>query len=331
MFSFRRKSEKEKLGLIGADPTDIRDYQLASIQPKVVFLPNEIKLRDKMTSVQNQNWGTCTSHMADGIAEYSNSLEYKKEIKLSQKFIYYNTKKISGLWTTQGDYLRNALKAVCDYGAPLEEDFPDVKRNSWEEYIKDVPSIDIYEKAKKYKGKTFWSVGTSLDDFMQAIFQQNAPVGFGMMWYEGYRNIKNDGKLPLPSGKEIGGHAVDGVDWEMERFWVRNSWGTNWGNNGYFYIPFNEFGKHTIWNAWVMLDEEAPEQLTGWAAGKYLKRTGAEFKAGEEVTPIYSLNLREKPTIKSDKVTLMKPGWKCEIIEGGIDADGYTWWRIKII
>jgi len=329
MIWFWRK--KEELGLLGPDPVDIRDFQLAEIQPKVVALPDVFSLRDKMTSIQKQNWGTCTSHMADAIAEYWNSLEYHKEIKLAQKFIYYNTKKISGLWTIQGDYLRNAFKSVVKYGACLEETFPDIRRKTWEEYIKDVPPPEAYQEAEKFKGKTFWAVTKGLDSFRQAIYQNKTPIGFGMRWYESYRDIGQDGKLPLPGGKELGGHAVVGVDWEYEKFWVRNSWGKKWGNKGYFYIPFNEFDKHEIWNAYVLLDIQRPK-IEGWVAGKYLRETGLRFHSGDKVKSVFSkwrLRIRENPGLNTKQIDWLKPGEIAEILEGGIRKDGYVWWKIR--
>jgi len=327
---FSNKKNKEQLGLLGPDPKDIRDYQLSSIQKEVVSLPNEFILINKMTSIQSQNWGTCTSHMADGLKEFFDSQEYYKEIKLSQKFIYHNTKKISGLWNIEGDYLRNALLSVCRYGAPLETIYPDIKRNTWEEYVKEEPSSEVYIEAEKYKGDTFWSVGRTIDEFRQAIFQQQAPIGFGMMWYESYRNIKSDGILPIASGNAIGGHAVIAVDWVNEKLRCRNSWGEDWGENGYFYVPFSEFTKHDIWDAWILTDIIKQEEITGWAAENYLTEISPRFHIGDIITPTNNLNLREKPTTNSAKITLLNPGQQLEVLEGGIEANGYRWWKILV-
>lgn len=317
-------------GVIGKDPYDQKDYQLISIQPKLVSLPDGFNLINKMTSVQKQNYGSCTAHMADGLKEFFDSQEYHKEIKLSQRFIYHNTKKISGLWNIEGDYLRNALLSVCRYGAPLEEVYPDDPKNNWEEYVKEEPSAEIYKEAEKYKGDTFWSVGKTLDNFRQAIFQQKAPIGFGMMWYESYRNIGKDGILPLASGKELGGHAIDVVDWINDKLRCRNSWGINWGENGYFYIPFSEFAKHDIWDAWILTDIVKQEEITGWAAENYLTEISPRFHIGDIITPTHKLNLREKPTTNSAKITLLGPGQQLEVLEGGIEANGYKWWNIKV-
>jgi len=323
--------KKVELGLLSRDPTDIRDYQLAEIQTPVE-LPEEFDLRDKMTSTQRQNWGTCTANMADGVKEFWDKKEYGREIKLSQKFIYINTKKISGLWNTQGDYLRNAFKAVCDYGACLEETFPDIKRNTWEEYIKDVPSDEAYKEAEKYKGKTFWAVGSTLEDFRQAIFQNKCPVGFGMMWDKSYYvPAPADARLSLPSGVELGGHAVICVGWTKDKLWFKNSHGTDWGLNGYAYIPFSEFEKHDIWNAYILTDRIEPplSKIEGWVAIEYLRQFQG-FKAGTKVAPVYNLNLRIKPAVESQKLITLKRNQECEVLSDEvIDANGYKWQKIR--
>ena len=325
MWFFRRKNYT---GVLAKDPVDVRDYQLSSIQPKGIDLPEEFDLRGVMPSIQHQNWGTCTSHGVDAIKEFLDSKQYGKVIKLSQKFIYINTKRISGLWNIQGDYVRNALKSVCQYGACLEETFPDIKRLSWNAYVKDVPSEEAYKEAEKYKGKTFWAVGKELEDFRQAIYQQKAPITFSMMWNSSYNKVASDGKLALPSG-EAGGHAMACAGWTKDKLWVHNSWGTNFGEDGYFYIPFDEFNKHNIWNAYILLDKEAVKDLTGWVANKYLKQSEG-FKLGTKVVPTYRLNLRTKPTTNSAKIITLKRGQQCEVIDNEvINAQGLKWQKIK--
>ncbi|MFH0772349.1 MAG: C1 family peptidase, partial [Candidatus Omnitrophota bacterium] len=48
--------------------------------------------------------------------------------------------------------------------------------------------------------------------------------------------------VPMPKKKEraIGGHAVMAVGYNRstERFIVRNSWGKDWGKDGYCTMPF---------------------------------------------------------------------------------------------
>ena len=61
--------------------------------------------------------------------------------------------------------------------------------------------------------------------------------------------------MPFPTEKMIGGHAVMcvGYDDKKESFIILNSWGTNWGDNGYFYMPY-KFITKTEWcdDFWVL-------------------------------------------------------------------------------
>ena len=46
--------------------------------------------------------------------------------------------------------------------------------------------------------------------------------------------------MPDLNSEPEGGHAVMCVGYDDERgvFIVRNSWGTGWGDGGYFYMPY---------------------------------------------------------------------------------------------
>jgi len=46
--------------------------------------------------------------------------------------------------------------------------------------------------------------------------------------------------MPQPGEQVLGGHAVLAVGYDdaQQRFLVRNSWGTGWGMQGYFTMPY---------------------------------------------------------------------------------------------
>jgi len=46
--------------------------------------------------------------------------------------------------------------------------------------------------------------------------------------------------MPGPTEHVVGGHAVMAVGYDDagQQFIIRNSWGTSWGQAGYFLIPY---------------------------------------------------------------------------------------------
>ncbi len=68
---------------------------------------------------------------------------------------------------------------------------------------------------------------------------------FGFTVYESFetQQVANTGIVPMPASGEkvLGGHAVVTVGYNDsdQRFIARNSWGTNWGQQGYFTIPYD--------------------------------------------------------------------------------------------
>lgn len=67
--------------------------------------------------------------------------------------------------------------------------------------------------------------------------------------------------LPKPSEKQVGGHAVlaVGYDEQTERMLVRNSWGADWGIEGYFTMPYDYISNDNLaddfWTLRALEDE----------------------------------------------------------------------------
>lgn len=253
-YSMENNIQEFNTGLLGRDPKDKKDYLLSEVQPVGVELPVDYLLKDKQTPVQTQNgYGICYGMATTGIAEFWNSAEYSTFINLSERFTAHFTKVLSGRWDVQGDYFRYAVKAVCDYGICKEDRWPNDFSLSWDDFIKPEPTEDIKKEAEEFKGKTYWRVNPDIESLKQAIYQNQTPVLIGMNWFSSYNITPQDGHLPLPSGNQSG-HAIICVGWENNKLYFKNSWGLTYGNQGYFYIPFNEFDKHDIWDVWILLD-----------------------------------------------------------------------------
>jgi hypothetical protein len=56
-------------------------------------------------------------------------------------------------------------------------------------------------------------------------------------------------------GDMLGGHAMSIVGWNEDGFIIRNSWGTDWGSNGYTIFPYIHWGMQ--WEIWTTVDAES--------------------------------------------------------------------------
>jgi C1A family cysteine protease len=325
----KRQDKRLPLGLLGPDKKDPRDYRIGEVQGETVVLPSEFNLRSQMTPVKNQYpLGICYQMAATAVKEFWDAKEVGYPIDLSERFGVYNTKQISGIWYTQGDYAQNALKAICDFGACLEFDYTTDTSLDWNTFAKTRPNDLLFQKAKEFKGLTYWRVDHTVEMFKQTIYQQKAPILVGLSWDKAYNIPYLGGKLPLPSGVNVGGHFVTCVGWDSLGLWFKNSWGREWGESGYFYIPESEFEKHNIWDAYVLLDLPKKEPIEGWIAIKYV--SGVAYGTGSAIKTTTDVSLRQEAGLKGNRLAIIKKGKQLEVVSNEVKvADGYMWQKVK--
>ena len=223
------------------DLPDQRDFRFRSVAPPVSGpLPASVDLRPLCPPVQDQGeLGSCTAHAWAGAVGFC---EYRDKIKRwdpSRLFIYYNERAIEGtISQDSGSELRDGAKALAQYGVCPEPEWP---YNTGRFAAK--PSKVCFSDAAKRKIQGYYRVNQVLSD-MQGCLAQGYPFVLGFSVYESFESeaVAQSGIVPMPDQSEqlLGGHAVlcVGYDTAKQLFLVRNSWGTSWGQKGYFWIPF---------------------------------------------------------------------------------------------
>jgi len=102
--------------------------------------------------------------------------------------------------------------------------------------------------AKFYKCQNYYGIVNDPQQIMIEIYKWG-PVVSAMEVYPDFYNWnpqKNDTEIYTWNGKgtQIAGHAIEIVGWGETQgtpfWWVKNSWGTEWGLNGYFKIVRGE-------------------------------------------------------------------------------------------
>jgi cysteine peptidase C len=80
---------------------------------------------------------------------------------------------------------------------------------------------------------------------MAEEIKTNGPIYMSMQVYEDFRSYKS-GVYYINSTQRLGGHAVKIHGWgyddeKQSYYWIAaNSWGTTWGEQGFFNIGFNQ-------------------------------------------------------------------------------------------
>jgi C1A family cysteine protease len=183
--------------------------------------------------------GSCTANAIAGAIEFDQRKQRRTEFIPSRLFIYYNERVIEGTVSQDsGAQIRDGIKSVATIGAPPETDWP---------YAIGVfakkPPQKAYSDAKSDVVSSYSRVTQDLMQ-MRGCLATGFPFVFGFTVYESFESeaVAQTGMVPMPGSTEAvkGGHAVVSVGYDDTRrlFYVRNSWGSSWGDNGYCYMPY---------------------------------------------------------------------------------------------
>ena len=77
---------------------------------------------------------------------------------------------------------------------------------------------------------------------LKSALQATQFVGLAVDWDESWYEPSRDGTLPPPSGQIAGGHIFDVAGWQdptRAALRCQNSWGTEWGDGGFFWLPYS--------------------------------------------------------------------------------------------
>lgn len=225
------------------DLPDHRDHMYAAPSAILSELPLKVDLRDKFQfpPVYNQgDLGSCTANAIAAAIEFERINQNLPDFTPSRLFIYYNERVIEGTVNSDcGAQIRDGIRTVAEQGACSETDWPyDIANFATQ------PSPQCYVDARKDKVVLYTRLSNILTQ-MKGCLASGYPFVFGFSVYTSFESqeVAQSGNAPMPSPGEQceGGHAVlaVGYDDSLQRFIIRNSWGPNWGMQGYFTLPYS--------------------------------------------------------------------------------------------
>ena len=235
------------------DLPDARDHLFSAPQIALAALPPSADLRGMCPPVYNHGQiGSCTANAIGAAFEFELAKQGLPDFMPSRLFIYYNERAMEGhAPLDSGAQIRDGVKSVATLGVCSEDEWPyddtpaTYDGGPFPAGARDgeKPADQCYKDALSNRATTYSRVVRDLDQ-MRGCLAAGYPFVFGFTVYESFESaeVARSGVVPMPAPGEqvMGGHAVlaVGYDDSAQVFTVRNSWGTGWGQAGYFTMPY---------------------------------------------------------------------------------------------
>jgi C1A family cysteine protease len=201
------------------------------------LLPKFIDLRKKFPPVYDQGYlASCTACALCSIIQY-----LQPKFQGSRLFLYYNERKLeNNIPDDTGATLSSGIECLLKYGVCPESMWPYVINKF---AVK--PDDKCYVNALEHQALKVNNINETLQTMKSSLANGN-PFVVGFLVYQSFEsiNVIRTGIVPMPNMKKeqvLGGHAVVCVGYnDLSQKWImRNSWGSSWGDKGYFYLPYN--------------------------------------------------------------------------------------------
>ena len=322
----------------GVDPATYAQYQIINPYGDLLGapggearLPESIDLSGSFPTPGNQGaqhscvgWAT-----AYALKSYQEKVEINWELNrqehlFSPAFVY-NQIKVGDC--SEGSLISDALNLFKNTGAATWDKMP---YNDTE--CGTPPSSAALQQAASFKIRN-WGTLRGIEA-IKAELANHRPVVIGIPVYDSFQQLRGANSVyNTLSGANQGGHAVTIVGYDDNRyggaFKVINSWGTGWGDNGYFWLTYDLHAREgVIQQAYAAEDAENsvnPQpvdptpppvnlpnlRITSWnatydnrpgGAGQLQWRVGNTGTAPAPAGAYVNLMLSDNPTITSSDI-----------------------------
>ncbi len=282
-------SKEYYMGLVFDD----KEYQNTPTTAKLLtrdleFLPPSVSLKAYAPTVGNQGrTGTCTSwataYGARTILESINkNRKYSHQTDsavFSPSYIYNQIRRDRGC--KNGTNIGRALRLIEYQGV--------AKLNKFAFNCNKIVTNKDKRNAKAYRIKDYKTLFTLYDTnkiqpVKKALSQKN-PVIIGMRTPKSFSYAK-DIWQPTQNDyykRKLGGHAMVVIGYDDNKyggsFQLMNSWGTEWGNNGFTWIRYRDF-KYFVKYAYEMIPNPPPQEPIRLGGElKFMDLKGNEMRA----------------------------------------------------
>ncbi len=237
-------------------------------------LPLGVDLRGYLSPVvDHSTTASCAVDAIVAAAAYLIKRHQQQEVSFSSWFLYYNARILSGAITEStaedaGVNFAQAMQALQQQGL-CPPDF-------WQDHpatINEKPPETAYQGIVPFSWEQPQKITTDLDCLKQ-VLAWGYPIALGFVIFESLGEVAEDGVVAFPEVDRedfLGSHALLLVGYSDidEVVIARNTWGSNWGDRGYCYLPYEYFRQpDLLGDAWILRQhQDLPASQDHWLNG----------------------------------------------------------------
>ena len=235
---------KDRVLNVRPDPPDIRDRMY---EPSLFPLKAELAPLEGDEILDQGEEGACTGF---GLAAAINALLRRQNRggrAVSARMLYEMAKRHDE-WPGQdydGSSCRGAIRGWANMGVCPDADWPHDPRRP--------DSRLTIDRAKVARGTTlgaYYRLRPNVTDYHAALNEVGV-LYVSALVHDGWNAPRGRPAVIRPSSKSIGGHAFALVGYNDRGFWVQNSWGPGWGQNGRALWLYEDWLEH-VTDGWVV-------------------------------------------------------------------------------
>lgn len=268
--AIKEQNARHAIGAAAGKKANAKSFHSALLGEVPPDAAHDLRATGSFSPVEDQgDIGSCTAQAVIGLVEYLLNEGGVRGQDMSRMFLYRVTRKLLGWTGDTGAYIRSTIKAMALFGCPPEHEWPYVRENLDAE-----PDAYHYSFAQSFRALTYARIDqgsdreATLDTLKRTLFD-GFPVAFGFPVYDSINSIaETNGIVPFPTARDrlLGGHAVLAVGYDntMEIPGIdqkgavifRNSWGSNWAEDGYGYLPYKYVIDALANDFWTIFNRE---------------------------------------------------------------------------